>query len=297
MNRLVLLNRTTFLNPTIERRNWAWEIKAESSWFQWKLNHIWNYRHLLFRLVRRDLLIHHQQTVLGPLWIVFQPLIILLIYVLIFEKAVGLSTDGVSPTLFYLSGIILWTLFSECFTGTAFTFIQNATLFAKVYFPRLIIPLSVILLNFTRFAIQFTLFFILLLIIDYDSVVDHPLRWISALVLSTITIAGIGLGMGLIFSILTAKYRDLVNLIHLIVRLLMFATPVIYPLSLVGNDVRKWININPLTSMFELFRFGFLGQGTFSQIHLLYSVAAMFVLVFVGSMLFSKFSNKLQDVI
>lgn len=285
------------MNSKIDRNSLVWEIKAESSWFQWKLNHIWEYRHLLMRLVRRDFLIHHQQTLLGPLWMVFQPFIILLIYVLIFDRAVGLSTDGLPPTLFYLSGIILWTLFSECFTGTAFTFIQNGTLFAKVYFPRLIIPLSIVLLNYIRFGIQFLLFFILLLFMDFNAVIDHPFRWVFCLILSTATVAGIGMGMGLIFSILTAKYRDLVNIIHLIVRLMMFATPVIYPLSMVENDVRKWINLNPLSSMVELFRFGFLGQGTFTATHVLYSVIAMILMVLVGSMLFNKFGNKLQDVI
>jgi lipopolysaccharide transport system permease protein len=249
------------------------------------------------RLVRRDFLVHHQQTILGPLWILFQPIIVLITYILIFEKAVGLSTDGVNPTLFYFSGIVLWTLFSECFTGTAFTFIQNGQLFGKVYFPRLIVPLAVVVLNYLRFLIQFTLFFILLIVIDVDAIIYHPLRWIPAMLLGSFTVAGIGLGLGLIFSILTAKYRDLVNISHLIIRLLMFATPVIYPLSIVNEPLRPIINLNPLTPMFELFRFGFLGQGTFTSVHLMYSVVLMSVMVMIGSMLFNKFSNKLQDVI
>jgi lipopolysaccharide transport system permease protein len=283
------------LNP--DRHTWGWEIKAESSWFQWKLDQIWNYRDLLLRLVRRDFLIHHQQTLLGPLWMVFQPFIILVIYVLIFDRAVGLSTDGLPPTLFYLSGIILWTLFAECFTGTAFTFIQNGTLFAKVYFPRLIIPLSTVILNYARFGIQFALFFVMVLFYDHTLITHRPLIWLSALIVSTIITAGVGLGMGLLFSILTAKYRDLVNIIHLIVRLLMFATPVIYPISIVEEDIRKWININPLSPVFEFFRFGFLGQGTFTVTELAISTAAMVVLIVAGSMLFNKYGNKLQDVI
>jgi lipopolysaccharide transport system permease protein len=231
------------------------------------------------------------------LWIVFQPVIILVTYLLIFQKAVGLSTDGLSPTLFYLSGIILWTLFSECFTGTAFTFIQNGTLFGKVYFPRLIIPLSIVLVNFIRFSIQFTIFFLLLVVIDPRGIVENPLRWISCLLLSTCIVAGLGLGLGLVFSILTAKYRDLVNVIHLIVRLLMFATPVIYPLSIIRPDIRRWVTLNPLCSSVELFRFGFLGEGTFTDFQLLYSVTCAVLLVVAGSMLFNKFGNKLQDVI
>lgn len=258
---------------------------------------LWRYRHLLFRIVRRDFLIHHQQTLLGPLWIVVQPIIILVIYLLIFQKAVGLSTDGLPPTLFYLSGIILWTLFSECFTGTAFTFIQNGTLFGKVYFPRLIIPLSVVLVNLIRFAIQFSIFILILLFTDGSRLLQRPLEWTVGLCFSILVVAGLGLGLGLVFSILTAKYRDLVNVIHLIVRLLMFATPVIYPLSIVNPEMRSWVNLNPLCSVVELFRFGFLGEGTFTEWQLLYSVTCTLLLILVGTLLFNKFGNKLQDVI
>lgn len=269
----------------------------QSFWFQWELPRLWTYRHLLLRIVRRDFLIHHQQTLLGPLWIVFQPMIILVFYLLIFGKAVGLSTDGLPPTLFYLSGIILWTLFSECFTGTAFTFIQNGTLFGKVYFPRLIIPLSSVLVNLTRFGIQFVVFFILLLLIRPARITEDPAIWICCFLFSVVVVASLGLGLGLVFSILTAKYRDLVNIIHLIVRLLMFATPVIYPLSIVHPDMRAWVNLNPLCSLVELFRFGFLGDGTFTEPQLLYSFTCMVVLVVAGVLLFNKFGNKLQDVI
>lgn len=282
---------------TPQKHDWNWEIKPESFWFQWQLPQLWSYRHLLFRIVRRDFLIHHQQTLLGPLWIVFQPMIILVIYLVIFEKAVGLSTDGLPPTLFYLSGIILWTLFSECFTGTAFTFIENGMLFGKVYFPRLIIPLSAVMVNLIRFGIQFTIFFLLLIFIQPARLISDPWVWVGALLFSTSVIAGLGLGLGLVFSILTAKYRDLVNVIHLIVRLLMFATPVIYPLSIVHPDMRKWVNLNPLCSLVELFRFGFLGEGTFTETRILYSFLCMVILILSGSLLFNKYGNKLQDVI
>lgn len=298
---IILLGRCTkasILNDSTQpEKGWSWEIKPESYWFQWQLPQLWSYRHLLLRIVRRDFLIHHQQTLLGPLWIIFQPMIVLVIYLLIFEKAVGLSTDGVPPTLFYLSGIILWTLFAECFTGTAFTFIQNGTLFGKVYFPRLVIPLSAVLVNFIRFGIQFAIFFLLLIAIDPARVYEEPLLWISTMLFSVMVVAGLGLGLGLVFSILTAKYRDLVNVIHLIVRLLMFATPVIYPMSIIHPDVRQWVNLNPLCSLVELFRFGFLGAGTFTEWQLLYSFVCMVLLILAGSLLFNKFGNKLQDVI
>ena len=282
---------------TSSKKSWTWEIKPESFWWKGHFLQLWTYRHLLLRLVRRDFLIHHQQTLLGPLWIVFQPVIVLIMYVLIFQKAVGLSTDGLPPSLFYLSGIILWTLFAECFTGTSFTFIQNGTLFGKVYFPRLIMPLSVVLVNFIRFGIQFMIFFVMLLVVDHRQVMDHPLRWFSAMIFSTVVVAGFGLGMGLIFSILTAKYRDLVNVIHLIVRLLMFATPIIYPLSIVDPAFRVWVSLNPMSPVVEFFRFGFMGHGTFTAIQLLYSAGSTLLLVLTGSLLFNKFGNRLQDVI
>lgn len=274
-----------------------WEIRPESFWLKWHFAEIWYYRHLMLRLVRRDFLIHHQQTVLGPLWIVFQPIIMLVMYVIVFEKAVGLSTDGVSPALFYLAGIILYNLFAETFSGTSFTFIQNASLFGKVYFPRLIIPFAITLMNLIRFGIQFGIFLILLVIIQPEIMFTFPLRWIPALIFSVSVTALLGLGTGLIFSILTAKYRDLVNVIHLISRIMMFASPIIYPISMVNESLRKWIYLNPLASLIECFRFGFLGAGTFDALHLFYSLLCAVFLVGIGSMLFNKFSNTLQDVI
>jgi lipopolysaccharide transport system permease protein len=274
-----------------------WEIRADSFWLKWHLAEIWYYRHLMLRLVRRDFLIHHQQTVLGPLWIIFQPVIMLVMYTIIFEKAVGLSTDGVSPTLFYLAGIILYNLFAESFSGTSFTFIQNASLFGKVYFPRLIIPFAIVLMNLIRFGIQFGIFLVLVLFIQPEILFAYPVRWIPALLFSVAVTAMVGLGAGLIFSILTAKYRDLVNIIHLIARIMMFASPIIYPISMVNESLRKWIYLNPLTSLIEYFRYGFLGVGTFDGIHLFYSLFSAMLLVAIGSMLFNKFSNRLQDVI
>ncbi|HEY0743792.1 MAG TPA: ABC transporter permease [Chryseosolibacter sp.] len=275
----------------------VWEIKPESYWFKWRLQEVWTYRHLLLRLVRRDFLIHHQQTLLGPLWIVFQPIILLVMYMLIFERAVGLSTDGLSPALFYMSGIILYNLFAECFSGTSFTFIQNGTLFGKVYFPRLVIPLSIVVVNLIRFGIQFCIFMALMLVLEPGEVIQYPYRWIPAMVFAIAITSLIGLGLGLIFSILTAKYRDLVNIIHLIVRVMMFATPIIYPLSIVSETFRFWMYLNPLSSLVEVFRYGFLGQGTFTSLQLMYSAVFALVLNLVGVMLFNKYGNKLQDVI
>lgn len=275
----------------------AWEIRPESSWFSWRLPELWRYRHLLLRIVRRDFLVHHQQTLLGPLWILFQPLITLVTYVLIFDKAVGLSTDGIHPALFYLSGIILWSLFAECFTGTSFTFVQNGDLFGKVYFPRLVIPLATVAVNLARFAIQFVLFTGLLIVLDPGQLTKHPMITLAGLLSVLFIVSGLGMGVGLIFSIITARYRDLVNVIHLVVRLLMFATPVIYPLSIVQPEFRNWVLLNPLSTPVELFRYVFLGQGMATASQLLYSALCALCVVLVGSLLFNKYGNKLQDVI
>jgi lipopolysaccharide transport system permease protein len=279
------------------KSSWEWEIKPDSFWFKWRLGQLWRYRHLLLRLVRRDFLMHHQQTLLGPVWIIFQPLIVLCTYIVIFDWAVGLSTDGIRPSLFYLSGIILWSLFSDCFTGTSFTFIQNGKLFEKVYFPRIIIPMSVVVMSLARFGIQFIIFFLLLSILEPGTILNSPITALATLVFTASVVAGFGMGLGLVFSIITAKYRDLVNVIHLIVRLLMFATPIIYPISIVDPGFRKWMNLNPLCSLVEIFRANFLGQGTYTTLQLAYAVMVTVALIFFGSMLFNKFGNKLQDVI
>jgi lipopolysaccharide transport system permease protein len=278
-----------------EYESWTWEIKPQTRWFHLGLAELWNYRHLLLRIVRRDFLIHHQQTLFGPLWILFQPLIVLVLYVLVFEKAVGLSTDGLPSILFYLSGIILWTFFSECFTGTAFTFIQNGQLFGKIYFPRMVMPLSSVVGNLLRFGIQFLVFVIALMIFSGAIVSQSPVIMILALLFGLSVSALFGMGLGLIFAILTAKYRDLVNLIHTMVRLMMFATPIIYPLSAVDEKARFWVTLNPLCSVVESFRFGFLGRGTFSIYELQYSLLVALTVFVAGQVLFNKYANKLQD--
>lgn len=278
--------------------NWDWEIKPDTEWFAWKFSELWRYRDLLFRLVRRDLLVHHQQTLLGPLWIVIQPLLMLLTFVLIFDRAVGLSTDSIPAPLFYLSGIIVWNFFSDSFSGTAYTFTQHAPLFGKVYFPRLIIPLSVILMNVVRLGIQLIVFvlFIFWYWWFYDFYVSGWL-WLPALMCMILLVSGISLGLGLFFSVLTAKYRDLGNMVQLGIRLLMFATPIFYPLSVIDAEIRAIVMLNPLVSIIEFLRFGFFGQGNFTIAQLAYSFGFMCSTLLMGTLLFNKFGSKLQDVV
>ncbi|HEY9045383.1 MAG TPA: ABC transporter permease [Ohtaekwangia sp.] len=277
---------------------WQWEIKPDSAWFEWNGKELWHYRHLLLRLIRRDFLTQYQQTLLGPVWVVIQPLVTVLLYVVIFDRVVGISTDHAPPVLFYLSGIILWNLFAESFSGSVYTFSANAPLFSKVYFPRLIIPLSVTATHIIRFFIQFALFLGIYVFYIYKGIVSfHPLYSILALTLGVVVPAGLGLGAGLALSVFLAKYRDLTNLIQLTIRLLMFATPVIYPLSIVPETIRRGMILNPLTPVVEFFRFAFLGEGMFSILQLGYSLGCVAAIFIFGAVLFNKMSAKLIDVV
>jgi lipopolysaccharide transport system permease protein len=279
---------------------WDWEISSKSSWWDIDIKEWWIYRHLLARLVRRDFLLNYQQTVLGPAWIVLQPILTLIIYVLVFGKIIGVPIGNTDPVLFYLSGIILWNFFNETFLGTAFTFTQNAYLFSKVYFPRLTIPLSSLASNLLRFFIQLLL---LLIVMTYYYFFKHiPVQlnyWTLALPIVLLLTGLTGFASGIIFSILTAKYRDLVNVVHLGIRLLMFVTPVLYPYSVISKKMNfKWIvNLNPLSSLFEVFRYGLLGTGQFSYGQLGYSLTFT-VLIFIASLsIFGRQGDKLMDVV
>lgn len=272
-----------------------WIIRPETRWFQWDLSEVWDYRHLMFRLVRRDFLLQYQQTILGPLWIVLQPLIVLFTYVIIFDRVIGLSTDGTSPVLFYLSGIILWNLFAESFTGASFTLLHHGSLFGKVYFPRIVIPLAAVAGSIARFFLQFSLFLALYFSMSSDKI--PGLHQAITSLLCALFVALFGLGTGLIFSIVTAKYRDLVNINHLFVRLLMFATPIIYPLSIVNDGLVEFMLYNPLSVAVEAFRFSFLGQGTYTITALMSGVIITIASLLAGTLLFNKYSNKLQDVL
>jgi lipopolysaccharide transport system permease protein len=277
-------------------KQWDWEINNKVKWWNLHLTELWSYRNLMARFVRRDFLLSYQQTLLGPLWTLLQPIMTVFIYVLVFGRLVGISTGGVPPFLFYLTGTILWTFFNEVFTGTSLTFTSNADLFGKVYFPRLIIPLSIISAQFLRLLIQLGL--LLLTLIYFWVFKDMPFRinsWIALLPLVLFNTACISMATGLIFSVVTAKYRDLVNVAALLVRMVMFVTPIIYPLATVSEKNRWMIELNPLTAVFEAFRFSLLGEGDFTTNQLIYSTACSFVLLFVGIFLFNKQKETLMD--
>jgi len=277
--------------------DWEWEIRPATSWFGINLKELLAYKDLLFRLVRREFLMLYQQTLLGPVWIIIQPILTVITYVLIFHNIIGISTEGIPAFLFYMTGITIWNLFADIFLGTSTTFINNAQVYNKVYFPRIIVPLSVMILHLLRFGIQLLLLLgVLVFYVIKGDVTLHADTWllsIPAIIIACL----LALGLGLLFSVLTARYRDLVNLLHLVVRLLMFLCPIFYSLSIVPEKWKSLVLANPLTPVFELFRYAMVGAGTFTWQHLLYSVAVTIIILMGSFMLFNKKADLLLDVV
>jgi lipopolysaccharide transport system permease protein len=275
-----------------------WIIEAKSSYFNLNLKELLSYRHLLMRLVRKEFLVNYQQTLLGPIWILFQPLLTMVTYVFVFHKIIGIRNGTVPPVLFYFTGIVLWNFFNDSFSSTSKTFRDNIHVFSKVYFPRLIVPFSIIITQFLRFLIQ--LGFLILILIYFVIFQDFHLKLsplMLAIPLVIFMVGMISLSIGLIFSVITAKYRDLGNFIDIFTRVLLFVTPIIYPLSAVKESIRWVVQINPLAVLFELFRLCLLGEGTVSPQQLIYSFAFMLVALFTAILLFNKQGSKLIDVI
>jgi lipopolysaccharide transport system permease protein len=280
-----------------KQTEWEWEISPEQNWFQLKLGEIWQYKDLLFRFVRRDILASYQQTILGPLWVFLQPLFTTLVYMFIFRRVAKISTDGLPSLLFYLPGSIIWTYFSDCLTGCMYTFMANAYIFSKVYFPRLIVPLSIIVFHSFRISIQlllFTIIYIYYLITDPHI---HPSFSILLLPVLIFLTAAFALGAGLIISVFTAKYRDLDNILQFVLRLFMFAAPIVYPASIVPEKYRFLFWLNPLTSVIEIFRGSFYNRAPVPWANLIWSFLGVFVILFFGILLFKKREIRVMDVI
>jgi ABC-type polysaccharide/polyol phosphate export systems, permease component len=280
-----------------EKLRWEWEINKKTSWLGVSLRELFHYKDLLFRLVRKEFLSSYQQTLLGPFWVLLQPMLTVLTSILIFHRVIGVSTQGIPPLLYYLAGICLWNLFSDIFLNTSVTFTQNVQVFNKVYFPRIIVPLSVVLLSALRFVIQLMLFFAASAYYYFAMDVAIPLSTYILAIPVIITVAGIGLGSGMLFSILTAKYRDFMGLTQIILRLMMFICPIFYPMSIVPGKLQWIIHLNPLSIQFELFRYSLLGKGQFTPDQVAYSIAITLVLVIGGLLWFNKTADRLIDVI
>jgi lipopolysaccharide transport system permease protein len=281
-----------------DSQDWTLVIKPKSSWFDLQLRDLWNYRDLLMLFVRRDFVSAYKQTILGPIWYLIQPLMTTAMFIIVFDRVAEIPTDGAPPALFYLSGLVIWNYFSTCINKTSVTFTANAGIFGKVYFPRLIMPISNVISALIGFGIQLLLLFALLLYFYFFQNVQFALNlYLLVVPFLLILVAALGLGFGIIISSLTTKYRDLVNLIGFGINLLMYATPVIYPLSFFEGKYRVLILLNPLTPIIEMFRYSILGVGDFDMSNLVYSVVFTFVSLFIGILIFTKIEKSFVDVV
>jgi lipopolysaccharide transport system permease protein len=276
---------------------WSIHIKPHDGVFNLHLKDVWNYRDLLLLLVRRDFVAFYKQTVLGPLWFFIQPIFTTAIFIFVFNRMAGISTNGAPPALFYMSGIIAWNYYAECLTKTSTVFKDNANIFGKIYFPRLIMPMSIILSNLVRFGVQLILFLILYIYYTLSGVSPNTNSFVLLFPVIVVLMALQGLGIGLIITAMTTKYRDLVFLVTFGVQLLMYATPVIYPLSAAPVAFRNIIVLNPLSGLIETFRYGFLSTGVFYPWAFAYSTIASIALFIVGLIVFNKVEKNFVDTI
>ena len=275
------------------------EIRPKNNLLDIDFKELWRYRDLWWLFVKRNIVTVYKQTVLGPLWYIIQPLITTVMYMIVFGGIAKIPTDGLPQPLFYLAGISIWQYFSTCLTSTSNTFIANAGLFGKVYFPRLITPLVDVTSNLVRFGIQLGLFFaVYLYYVIFTSVSVHPNAYALLFPLLVLILAGLAFGFGLVFSSMTTKYRDLQFLLSFFVSLWMYATPVIYPLSTITNPkLRLIMALNPITGITEAFKYGMLGVGEFSWTMLGYSAGFMVVLVFFGIIIFNRVQRSFMDTV
>ncbi len=283
----------------INKEDWTTEILPRTRLLDINFKELWQYRDLCSLFVKRNIITQYKQTILGPLWFFVQPILTTIMYMVVFGGIAGIPTDGIPQPLFYLAGISLWQYFSTSLNGTSNTFVNNAGIFGKVYFPRLVAPLSTVISNLVRFFIQFLLFLLVYACYQLFTDVHIATNWYALLFpVLVIMVAGLSLGFGILFSSLTTKYRDLQQLLSFFVQLWMYATPVIYPLSTITNSkILFAMQLNPLTGIFEAFKYGLLGVGQFSWGMLAYSFGFMVVLLFVGIVIFNRVQRSFMDTV
>ena len=272
-------------------------VSAKRGLFNLNLKELWKYRDLVILFVKRDLKNVYKQTVLGPLWIVINPFLSTFVFTVIFGIIANISTDGIPQFLFYMSGNILWSFFSSCFNRASSTFLSNARIFGKVYFPRLVMPLSGIIYNSITFLVQFVMFAILVAVYALTGANVHPNLIVLALPILLIHIALLGTGTGLIISSLTTKYRDLNVLVSFGLTLWMYLTPVVYPVSQIPESFRFIMLLNPVAPIMETFRYAFLGSGSFEWFFLLISAAVTAVLLILGMIVFNQVEKNFIDTV
>jgi lipopolysaccharide transport system permease protein len=277
---------------------WTEVISPKRSLLDINLKEIWRYRDLIMLFVRRDFVSQYKQTILGPIWLFIQPLFTTLTFFFVFNQIAKIPTDNIDPILFYLSGITLWNYFSDCFNKTSNTFVANAGIFGKVYFPRLATPISIVFSNLIKLGIQVLLFLAIMgyQIIFKGAEVNINLH-ILILPFLIILMAVMGLGLGIIFSALTTKYRDLSFLLTFGIQLLMYATPIIYPLSYTSGKLHTIISMNPLTPILESFRYAFFSIGTFDWSGLAYTSIFSFSVLFFGIIIFNQVEKSFMDTV
>lgn len=282
---------------TTDKDNWSLIIRPQRAWWDLHLGDLWRYRDLVWLFVWRDFVAYYKQTILGPLWYLIQPILTTVVFTVIFGNIAKLPTDGLPPFLFYLAGNTVWTYFSTCLTSTSNTFVANAAIFGKVYFPRLSVPISIVISNMVSFVIRFGVFLIFMAYFVVIGADIHPNAWVFFLPVLMLIMAGLGLGFGIIISSLTTKYRDLQQLVGFGVQLLMYATPVIYPISSVEGTLRWLLILNPMTPVIELFRYAFLGTSSLEAIYVLYSMAFTVAILLIGMLVFNRVESNFMDTV
>lgn len=285
------------INPS---HDWDLIIKGKTSLFDVRFKDLWHYRDLLLLFVKRDFVSFYKQTVLGPLWFFIQPIFTTIVFSFVFGKLAGIGTEGIPQYLFFLSGITAWNYFSDCLTKTSTVFRDNVNIFGKVYFPRLIMPLSIIVSNLVRFAVQLLLLLFMMGYFYLNPVKGTSFSFSNGIFLFPVIVllmALLGLGIGLIITAITTKYKDLTFLVTFGVQLMMYGTTVIYPLSEVPTEYRKFIELNPMTGIIEAFRYAFLGKGEFTLWSIGYSTCVTLVLLTLGILIFNKTEKNFVDTI
>lgn len=281
-----------------EKEVWDIVIQPKRNIFDLRLRQLWKYRDLLVLFVRRDFVSFYKQTALGPIWFFIQPIFTTFIYVFIFSNLAGIPTDGIPQPVFYLSGIVAWSYFSDCLLKTSNVFRENASIFGKVYFPRLIMPLSIVISSLVRFGIQLSL--LLCMIAYYAIFQDYnfaPSGYLFLFPFLIILMAILGLGLGMLVSSMTTKYRDLGLLVSFALPLLMYASPVVYPLSTLGGKFKWIISANPMTPIIEGIRKGFFSAGQFDYYSLLYLIIICIVILVSGVLVFNKVEKNFVDTV
>ena len=281
----------------MENNNWTTEIKPKTGWFDINLKELFQYKDLIIMFVKRDFKTLYKQTILGPLWIIINPLLTTIMYTIVFGNIANISTDGMPQIVFYMLGTTVWTYFSTCLTKTSATFTGNAAIFGKVYFPRLVTPISTVVSGLINFAVQFVMFLGFSIYYYISGAPIHPNIYILITPLLLLQLACLSLGFGVIISSLTTKYRDLAVLVTFGVQLWMYATPVVYPASQIGGKLKTLMMLNPVSPIVESFRYAFLGSGSIPWHFLGISVVTTLVVLFIGVVLFSRVEKTFMDTV